>query len=165
MAVVDVKSPLITNRDANPRVSNAATFQGGRVRSACAVVTVTNSDSIASIFRLCTVPSNARIRSVRLYCGAITSAAADIGLYQTTANGGAVVAVGAYATAQTIATANALGIECAFEARTIDKAAQRVWQDAGLAADTTREYDICATLTAAATATGFLVVDVEYVVD
>lgn len=165
MAVVDVKSQQITNRDAVPRTINPVTIAGGRVRSASATVEVTNGDSIASIFRMVTVPSNARVRTIKLFCDAITSAAADIGLYQTTANGGAVLDVDAYATAQTIATANLVGIECAFEVRNIDKINNRVWQDGGLTADPARDYDICFTLTAAATATGTVSIDVEYVVD
>lgn len=165
MAVVNVKSGLITNRDASPRTLNSAALESGRVRSKCGTVEVTNGDSIGSTFRLCSVPSNARVRSIRLYCDAITSAAADVGLYQTTENSSAVVDADAYGSAVSIASANATGIEVAFEARNIDKIANRVWQDAGLSADPTREYDIVATLTAAATATGTLSFDVEYVVD
>jgi hypothetical protein len=165
MAVVNVLSPLITNRDATPRTINPVTTDGARMRTKVARVEVTNGDSIASTFRLFSIPSNARVHGLKLFCDAITSAAADVGLYQTTANGGAVVDADAYASAQTIATANKLGIEVAFEQRDIDKAEQRVWQDAALTADPTREYDIVATLTAAATATGTLVAMLEYAVD
>jgi hypothetical protein len=164
MAVENRFSTLLLNRDAVPRTINPATNDGARVQSKAGTVEIINADSIASTIRLCAIPSNARINSIRLFCDAITSAAADIGLYQTTANGGAVVDVDAYATAQSLATANVLGIEVAFEARNIDRIAQRVWQDAGLTADTTREYDLVATLTAAATATGTLSFIVEYCV-
>lgn len=165
MAVVNVKSTLLTNRDATPRVSNPSANDGARVRSKAFTVEVTNGDSIASTFRLCEVPSNARINSIRLFCDAITSAAADVGLYQTTVNGGAVVDADAYASAQSIAAASVVGIEVMFEARDIDKIANRVWQDAGLSTDPFRDFDIVATLTAAATASGTLSGIVEYVVD
>jgi hypothetical protein len=165
MAVVNVLSSLLTNRDAAQRTINPVTNDGARMRTKVAVVEVTNGDSIASTFRLFTVPSNARVLGLKVFCDAITSAAIDIGLYQTTANGGAVVDADAYASAQTIATANKLGIETAFEQRDIDKAENRVWQDAGLTTDSKREYDVVATLTAAATASGTLVVMLEYAQD
>ena len=162
MAVVDVKSTLISNRDATPRIQTAAPIDGGQLRSWVATVELANGDSIASIYRLGQVPSAARINSIRIFCDAITSGAGDVGLYQTTANGGAVVAVGAYATAQSIASAITLGTEIAFEARNIDKVANYVWQDAGLTSDPQRFYDICLTLTAATTAAGTVTVMVEY---
>jgi len=165
MAVVDVKSVLLTNRDTVPRTTNHVVNDGARVRSKAFRVEVTNGDSIASKFRLCDIPSNARINSFRVFCDAITSAAADFGLYQTTGNGGAVVDADAYASAQTIATANKLGIEVMFEQRDIDQVENRVWQDAGLSADPFRDFDIVATLTAAATASGTLSGIVEYVLD
>jgi hypothetical protein len=102
MAVVNVKSGLITNRDAAPRTLNSAALESGRVRSKVGTVEVTNGDSIGSTFRLCSVPSNARVRSIRLFQDAITSAAADVGLYQTTENGSAVVDADAYASAASI---------------------------------------------------------------
>ena len=165
MAVVDVLSPLITNRDATPRTINPVVNDGARMRTKVATVEVTNGDSIGSTFRFFSIPSNARVQSLKVFCDAITSGATDIGLYQTTQYGGAVVDANAYASAQTIATANVLGIETAFEARNIDKVANRVWQDAGLTADPTREYDIVGTLTAAATATGTLTLMMQYALD
>jgi hypothetical protein len=165
MAVVDVKSTLLTNRDAAPRTINAAVNDGARVRSKAFTVEVTNGDSIGSTFRLCDIPSNARISSIRIFCDAITSAAADIGLYQTTANGSAVVDVDAYASAFSIASAITVGTEVMFEARNVDKVAKRVFEDAGLTADPFRDYDLVATLTAAAGASGTLSGVVEYVID
>lgn len=165
MAVVNVLSPLLTNRDAVPRTINPVVNDGARVRSKAFTVEVTNGDSIGSTFRFCSVPSNARVNSIRFFCDPITSAAMDVGLYQTTANGGAVLDVDAYASAFSIASAITLGTEVMFEARNVDKIAQRVYQDGGLTTDTTREYDLVGTLTAAATASGTLSGIVEYCVD
>ena len=165
MAVVDVKSTLITNRDAAPRTINPVINDGARIKSKAATVEVTNGDSIGSTYRMFQVPSNARVHGLKVFCDAITSAAADIGGYDTTVNGSAVIDVDAYASAQTIASANVLGIECAFEARNIDKIGNRVWQDLGLSVDPFKDVDIVATLTAAATATGTLSMLLEYSVD
>lgn len=165
MAVVDVKSTLLTNRDAVPVTSNHVTNDGARVRSKAFTVEVTNGDSIGSTFRLCDLPSNARINSIRIFCDGITSAAADFGLYQTTVNGAAVVDADAYGSAVSIATASTTGIEVMFEARNVDKVAKRVFEDAGLTTDPYRSYDLVATLTAAATASGTLSGIVEYAAD
>lgn len=163
MAVVTVKSGVITNRDASPPIANASNVSGGTVKRIVGTVEVTNGDSIASKFLLAQVPSNAVINSIRIFCDAITSAAGDIGIYQTTANGSAVVLATAYATAFSIATAITLGTEVAFEARDVANIAKTVWQDAGLTADPQRLYDIVLTLTAAATASGTLSFAIEYV--
>jgi hypothetical protein len=165
MAVVNVLGANITNLDATPRVVNDVTLMGARVRAQVDTVEVTNGDSIGSTYRLGRVPSNATIKSIRLFCDAVTSAAADIGIYETAAKGGAAVVAAAYASAQSIATASVVGIEAAFEARNVDKIRNKVWQDANLTVDPIKHYDIVATLTAAATATGTLSAIIEYTVD
>jgi len=160
---VSLSAPSIA--DQNAGIPVPVTDYGGRVRQIVATIEVTNGNAIGSTFRMARLRSNWRISMVRLFCDAITSAAADIGLYQTAANGGAVVDVDAYASAQSLATASLVGIETMFEARNIDKVANRVWQDAGLSADSQRDYDLVLTLTAAATATGTVSIIVEYVID
>ena len=166
MAVVAVKSNIITKADATPPTIMSPTERGGKMRQQIATVEVTNGDSIASIFRMVRLPSNARVCSIWLYNDAITSATADIGIYQTAANGGAVVDVDAYATALAISSARTVSpVDASFEARDIANAARKVWEDAGLTADTQREYDLAFTLTAAATATGTVTWMVDYVVD
>lgn len=167
MAVVNVKSTLVGNLDTGaPTASNEPVTQySGKLRCQFETVEVTNGDSIASTFRMARIPSSAKIASIRIFCDAITSAAADFGLYRTAADGGAVVDVDAYASAQSIASAITLGTEIMFEARNIDKCRNYVWQDAGATADPRVLYDVVATLTAAATATGTLSVEVWYIVD
>ncbi len=165
MAVVVLKSASMTSLDASPPVRPDVTVFGGRVRVISGTVEVTNGDSIGSTVLMGRVPSLARVHSIRIFCDAITSAAADIGLYRTTQDGSAVVDVDAYASAQTIASANVLGIEVAYEARDIANIERRVWQDAAATADTGYLYDIVATLTAAATASGTLSWQIFYTLD
>jgi hypothetical protein len=165
MAVVTISGTNVANLDAAPPVVNDVTIMGARVRSQVETVEVANGDSIGSTYRLGRIPSNATVLSIRLYCDAITSAAADIGLYQTAANGGAVVDADVYGSAVSLASASTTGIEVAFEARNVDKVRNKLWQDAGLAADPIRHYDLVATLTAAATATGTLSAVIQYAVD
>lgn len=165
MAVVIVRSTLIANTIASPPVQNPVTQENGRQRSSAAVVTVTNGDSIGSVYRLARVFSHWRMQSLRMFNGSITSAAASLGLYRTEADGGALVLATAYANSQAVATANSTGLELMFHNRSIDKLVQTVWQDAGLTADPRLPYDLCLTLTAAATATGVIAFDVCFVVD
>lgn len=166
MAVVALLSDLITAANAAPPTIIPAARSGGRVRSAVATVELANGDSIASTYRMFRLPSNARVESISLLCDAITSGAGDVGLYETTANGGAVVDVDAYASAQSIATAiTTVRNNIAFEARNIASAANLIWQDAALTADSQREYDIVLTLTAATTAAGDVTMILHYVLD
>lgn len=162
MAVVFTTAAAITAANAGQLVNAAQA--GGQIESFVGQVAVANGDSIASIFRLARVPSNARMSSLSVFCTAITSAAADIGLYQTAANGGAVVDADAFIAAQTIAAAspglNVIGGNLLSPANR----EKRLWEALGLTADPQRNYDIAATLTAAATAGGFVGVEGVYTV-
>ena len=109
MAVVTVKSARISGRDSTPPVRGGLTLGPRRLYDECATVEVTNGDSIASKFILATVPSHASMRELVVYCDAITSAAADFGVYRTTQDGGAVVDADAFGSAVSIATAITVG--------------------------------------------------------
>jgi len=170
MAVVTVKAGAITNRDASPRVlTNGAIARAG-LKQAVGFVELTNGDSIASKFILAQIPSNAVGEIVKLYCDAITTCAADIGIYRNTADGGAVVDVDFYASAQSLASAITTGTEVQHEADATDAGSgygladleKPLWQRLGLSADPGVVYDIVATLTAAAGSGGTLGLRVQY---
>lgn len=160
MAVVTTKSAAITARDTNA-IANGG-LVGAKVLRSIGSVAVANGDSIASKLILVSLPSNVIIHSIQLSCSAITSAAADVGLYRATADGGAVVDVDAFAAAQSIATAlNNLQLRGLIDANKIT-IERRLWEIAGLSADSNTHYDVVATLTAAATAAGTVNLTVEY---
>lgn len=165
MAVVNIQSALITNMNASPPVQNAVSIEGGRKRSTVGFVTVTNGDSIASTYRIARIMSHWRLQTLRMFNNAITSGAANIGLYRTVADGGALVLASPYGAAIAIATANLAGTELLFANRTLDQIGASVWQDAGLTADPRLAYDLVVTLTAAATATGILAFELGFCVD
>ena len=165
MAVVAIKSIPVTNADALPIVQNAAFVEYGRQRSSAAYAAVANGDSIASTYRLLRLKSNWRIQSLRVHWTAITSGAMNLGLYRTTNDGGAAVSAACYASAQSIASATAAGTELMFAVRALTAIANQVWQDAGLSANSGVDYDLVATLTAAAAAAGTIAVDLSYVLD
>lgn len=166
MAVVTTKSLLIQNQEASPPLQNPTYNDGGRVRCAVANVAVANGDSINSIFPLFRVYSHWRIQRLLLRTNAITSAAANFGLYKTDA--ATAVAASCYAAAQSLATAiTVLPVDLAFSAKALTGAVpyQQVFADAGLSTDPKLAYYLAATLTVAATAAGSFSVELMYVVD
>jgi hypothetical protein len=160
MATASVSSTQITNRDAAPRVLNNARITRGAVQSSCGTCEAGAADSIGSKYKLCSVPSNARMVQLLLSCDTMgTSGAADIGIYQTTDNGSAVVDADFFASAQALTSA-LKNSDVLFEsdgtssANDISKVEMPLWQALGLTADPKRDYDIVATLTAATVSAG-----------
>ena len=167
MAVVTTKSTAITNRDAVPTVLGNGRITGGAVRSARGVVTTANGDSIASIYKFCSIPSNAVIVSVRVTSPDIgTTTIADFGLYKTTADGAAVVDADFFASALSLKDGALSKSEIMFESAVITTAncEKAVWDILALSADPNLTYDVCATLTAAADAAAAILVEVDYTV-
>lgn len=167
MAVVTTKSAQVTNRDASPNVlNNPNDGAEGRVRSVFGKVAAVNGDSIASKYVFAGIPSNARITSVRLYSAALgVGAAADIGVYRNTDDGGAVVDADFFGSAIDVSAA-VNGTEISHESGvyTIAKREQPLWEAAGLTADVFSTMDVVATLTGAAAASGDIGVHVDFVV-
>lgn len=170
MAVVNKNAAAVTNADAAPtQALNSTRLSGGRVKESVGQIAVTNGDSIASILRLARVHSSWRVSQLLLFCTAITTGAADFGLYEIAKAGGAVVDVDFFATAASIATVQN-GVDITHEAGgtgshagDISKIELPLWQVLGLTADPGKYYDIAATLTGAATADGVLAVLVRYI--
>lgn len=164
MATEALKSPVITNRDASPRVTSGAHLSDGLVHETYGHVTTTSGVTTGSTYRLCSVPSNARVSEILISTAAMGgSSAADIGLYQTTANGGAVVDADFFAAAATLVSALTNSqIAMTQTVNTITKQGQRVWEALGLSADTLRSYDVVLTTTATITTGGLVGVKVRY---
>lgn len=151
MAVENLKSAAITNADATPLVLTNARIMAGAMREAIGTKQASASASIASTYTLCRVPSNARISEVILSCDAFdTTGAADVGVYQTADNGGAVVDADFFASAVVLTTAlpnTAVTHESGVFG--IEDVEKPLWEALGLTADPMRDYDIALTLTAA----------------
>lgn len=162
MAVVNLTSANLTTRNSGVMVN--ATQAAMSLRATCDQMNVNNTDSIGSTYRLCRISSDSIVIGATLFNGAVTGAAADVGLYQTVANGGAVVDADFFAAAQSIATASAGVNILGGNTATYGPAnrAKRIWEVLGLTADPQREYDVVLTLTAAATATAPAGVSITY---
>jgi hypothetical protein len=155
MAVEARKSSLITNADTVPAVLNNPRIDGGFERTKVATAAVTNSDSIASTYRLFRVPSNAVMTDLRVYCPAITTAATDIGLYRTEKDGGAVVDADLFTSAQVLTSAlNGTDVLHESTVFSLANSGKELWDALGLTSDPSVFYDVTMTLTAAAGATG-----------
>jgi hypothetical protein len=155
MAVVAVKSTLITNADATPVVFNSPRVDGGPERVAVSTADITSGDSIASTYRMFRVPSNAVMTDLKIYSPDIgTTTIADIGLYA--ADGGAVVDADFFASALSLKDGALNGTDVLHEAAvfTIANSGKELWSALALTSDPGVFYDVTLTLTAAADATG-----------
>jgi hypothetical protein len=157
MAVVAVKSTLITNADALPAVLNSPRVDGGFERIEVATATITDTNSIGSTYRMFRVPSNAVVTDLRIYSPDIGAATiTDIGLYRTAKDGGAVVDADFFASALSLKDGALNGVDVLHEAAvfTIANSGKELWDALSLASDPGVYYDVALTLTAAADATG-----------
>lgn len=169
MSVVNVLSSAITNAQASPRVFNNPNVQRGRLQEDIGMCAVTSGDSIGSTYRFARVRSNARVSQILGCTTAITTCAADVGLYRTAADGGAVVDADFFASAQSLATAGTFDVTheaggTGSHFGDLTKAEMPLWQALGLSADPNIEYDIAFTLTAAAGSAGTVVGQARYVI-
>lgn len=162
MAVVNKLSAALAQRDGIPSQlnSNAAPTKlaTGRVKESIGVIAVANGDSIGSVLRFFSIHSSWRVGSVLAFCTAITTGAADIGLYDLpTRNAGAVVDADFFASAQDLSAAlDGTNVLRESGLVTVEKLEWPIWRLLGLAADPGLYYDVAATLTGAATAAGFV---------
>lgn len=171
MAVVNVKSTAITNADAKPKVFSTPNIARGKLHQSVGVAAVANGDSIGSTYRLCRILSGDRLATLAIFCSAITSAAANVGLYETLDNGGAPVvspsftgtqAAAMLAAAQSLAAA-LNGVNITYSVTTLANMEKKVWELLGFTSDPGRSFDLVLTLTAAATAAGTVGVHVTAV--
>jgi len=167
MAVVNKKASAVINAEVRtPQTYNSKKVVGGLLKESVGAIAVANGDSIGSTLRFGRVHSSWRVSQLLLGCTAITGAAADIGLYDTTKAGGNVVDVDFFASAQSLAAALAnqdVTREAGAAQGDVSKVEKAIWEVLGLSADPGKEYDVVATLTAAATADGNASLAIRYV--
>ena len=157
MAVVAVKSTLITNADATPAVLNSPRVDGGFERIEVATAAITSGDNTGSTYRMFRVPSNAVMTDLRIYSPDIgTTTISDIGLYRTAKDGGAVVDADFFASALSLKDGALNGTDVLHESAvfSIANSGKELWDALGLTSDPSVFYDVAFTLTAAADATG-----------
>ena len=175
MAVVILKSTMISNRDAVPKILTDAYVANGEVLEAEGYVAPANGDSAASKYLMCSIPSNCRLSSLVFQCSALGSGAKlDIGAsYPSFIPRGAgldailpnqVISANFFAAAYDVSSAVApTNIETSSGTYTIAKQELPLWSALGLAADPGIDLDIVATVNVAMAAAGFASVKAKYV--
>jgi len=165
MAVEALKSLALTNADATPTVFNNGRVARAPVQRALGYAIADAVASIGSTYRLARVPSNAfGLRVILSNTAFTTTGAGDIGIYQTAANGGAVVDADFFASAQLLTTALP-NTEVTHESGVygVNDKEKPLWEALGLSADPQIDYDVAITLTAAnQTAAADVALLVEY---
>ena len=162
----NANSDLVTNFVAIPQALNSAQQLHGVKRVASGTIALATGDLGANdTVLLAPIPSNASVTSIKLFNDDLDSSTVittDVGLYTTA---GVVVDADAYASAiTTFRSANTTGVEVAFEARDINKCGQKVWQDAGLSADSGLTYLVGLSFPAAGDTAGDVSFVIEYTV-
>jgi len=167
MATENVKSGPITNRDATPAVLTNGGISGGVLRQAVGTAEAAAAGDAGSTYRMCSVPSNACGLSVILACDDLgTTATLDVGIYQTTANGAAVVDADFFASAVNVNSAAVAPTHVEHESGVydIDDIEKPLWQALGLSADSNRSYDVVVTSAGDIDAAGTISLKVQYTV-
>lgn len=167
MAVVTTKSFAITNRDATPAVINDAAYAGGGLRGFISAAAIANGDSVGSKYIMGQIPSNAVIHSVQVSSSADmgTTTTADVGIYQTTVNGSAVVDADLFDDALSLKDGALTNSEVLFsQAITMANSYKKLYEHLGLTADSNRMYDLVLTLDGAADGAGTVLVKVVYAI-
>lgn len=166
MAVNILKSGVITNRDASPKVISDSNISKGDLMEAVGTVQSVSGDSIGSTYIFGAIRSNARVSTMLMSCdGAGTTTIADFGLYQTTLNGSAVVDADFFASAQALTTA-LTNSDITHESGVfgIEDVEKPLWEALGLSEDPHIDYDVVATLTAASDAADDISLKIRYAV-
>lgn len=150
MAIETVKSTPIANATATPVVLTTSSVSAGAMHESVGRVATSAAASATSKYKMCRVPSNARISQVLLTndtSGA--TGAADIGVYETDDNGAAAVSAAFFGSA-VLLTAAQNNVDVTYESGTftIANSDKMLWQALGKTADPQREYDIVVGLTA-----------------
>lgn len=165
MGTSALKSAPITNLDTIPVVPNTAGEGApGYVKSEYGFVTAVAADAALSTYRLCRIPSSAKVQSLQFQSEAQGAGKVQLGLYYSTstvdgtapANQGTVIDVKFFSDDIDCASAVLPGEKVFFTggSNTPDKRNQPIWQAAGLASDPGGFFDIVATVHTTAVTTG-----------
>jgi hypothetical protein len=179
MAVVNLKTTPITNRDASPAVINDGRLERGVLKSAVGSVTCGATDTGGATFAagttyvICSVPSTAVIRNVLLSCAALTSGVVSIGVGRNTKDSGGLAypllisatATALFASGQSVASAlSKSNVTNQSGNYPLGNQEKPLWQACGtLTADPGGTLDIVVLVTTTLTAGGLLGLEVQYV--
>jgi len=171
MAVVNVKSTLVTNADATPVVLSSSYQAFGNDTNETGVCAVAASDSAASVYRFFRIPSNARIIDLQVMNDALTSGTSyKGGVLFTAGDGGGVAVTGSDAilfSALSLVAARSAWTSVYFPAIAAGSGAVanttlRIWELLGLTADTFKLYDLAITAVTPSSVLGNVALQLTY---
>jgi hypothetical protein len=163
MAVVNVKSIIVSNYDAQPRVLTSGYIAGSNDTTSTAIVACGASDSATSVYRAMYIPSGVLLSDLAIMNDANTGGTSyKFGVAFNTQDGGALpVANSDLIFASTITMASARNVWTNILNPSILNAGGlpanvnlRVWELLGLAADPFKEYHLIMTAVTAGTGGG-----------
>ena len=174
MAASNILSTVITAADAVPvgaPISKA--ISKGEVFRQVGFCAMTSGDEAASVYRFARVPSNAVITSIKRFHSATYAGVSnvyDIGVYQTSGNGGAVVDRRQFASGVEMSgvAASATGLESRFAYAAeapLSGIESELWEVLGSGSDTGREYDLAMTISGAMASTAATCPVVMFIVE
>lgn len=176
MAVDHVKSTIITNLDASPRVAPTAGEGGSApLKQIDGYATAVASSDVDATYQLVRIPSTAIVKSIRFESEAQGAGKFDIGLYYSTDSligkstsllASAAIDQDFYASVIDCASAvTPTEIINESTTNTLDKRIMPAWQAVGLTSDPGGNFDIVATVktTAVTTGTGKFGISVLYI--
>lgn len=176
MATFNIKSAIITNRDATPKVLTDSYLQGGELKSFFGRVTTGAADGVGSIYRMGHVPSNARISSIRMGNDALaTGCTLGVGVYYPTfipagaglAQSLASTVIGTTFFASAVAASDVTALtDITNESLlfTLAKQEKCLWEALGLTSDPGIDLDICITVAGAVAAAGDIGLHCSYAI-
>lgn len=172
MAVVNIKSTLISNADATPVILSNPTSAFGSDVVETAVVAIGATDTAASVYRVCFIPSSAVLQDLRLMneTSMTTGTSYKFGVLNNTVDGGGVVVANSdliFASAISLVTARVIWTSVLFPSilnagGLSANTTLRIWELLGLTADPFKMYHLAVTAVTAATVGGNLAVQVAY---
>lgn len=163
MAVVGSYSTEAINHKSATNTKNPTTATEGSARISSATIAVAAADDDGSLYYVLPVRSSWSIKHIWVYNDAITSGTDyDVGLYST-ASTPASVSAQAYGSAVSMASARTTSpADVLFEAKDIINVNKKVWEDAGLSADSNVWYWLTLKANTVGTAAGDITLVVHY---
>lgn len=163
MAEVELKSTVVTNRDATPAVLSDPRLSGAELIEVAGHVQSNSDDSDDSEYLLVYVPSSARISQVLLsHDDSGTTGAANVGVFNAD---GTVKDEDLFASALDINSAAQSNLDVTHESGEygIEDTEKRLWEVLGESEDPYVDYIVGVKLTAAVTAATDIAAKVRYV--
>lgn len=171
MAVVNIKSTLVSNADSSPVILNNPYVALGLDRFQTAVVAIGSTDTAASTYRLCKIASSANISDIQIQNDALTTGTSyKCGVLFQAVDGGAVVVAASdqicFSAVSMVAARNVwtslyfpaiLGAAGLVANQTL-----RIWELLGLTVDPFKVYDLVISGVTVSTVGGNIAARVAY---